>query len=293
MEAFYAVLEDEASRETLLALMAFRILGPRRVRLPRNTPAYWAAIRRIERELMVEARTSPVPVLDGFLNRYYLAPLGFPLRLEAHLLNILNTFALEQYRYHQSGASVQVEPGDVVMDGGGCWGDTALYFAQRAGPEGKVFSFEFARSNLEILKRNLDANPSLKARVAVVEQALWSRSGECLRFNESGPGTALTPGGTGVQQAWTCALDDLVEREGLNRVDFLKLDIEGAELSALRGAEGTLRKFRPKLAISLYHQLSDFVEIPRFLSELGVGYRFVLDHFTIHQEETVLFATAR
>ena len=68
------------------------------------------------------------------------------------------------------------------------------------------------------------------------------------------------------------------------------MDVEGAELRALRGAEMTIREHRPKLAISVYHQPEDIYSIPRFLAELGVGYTFYLDHFTTHGEETVLFA---
>jgi hypothetical protein len=72
-------------------------------------------------------------------------------------------------------------------------------------------------------------------------------------------------------------------------VDFLKLDIEGSELSALKGAQRTLERFRPSLAISLYHSLDDFVSIPAFLNGLNLGYEWYLDHFTIHREETILF----
>ena len=69
------------------------------------------------------------------------------------------------------------------------------------------------------------------------------------------------------------------------------MDIEGAEIAALKGAEAALRRFRPKLAISVYHRLSDFWQIPRYLESLGLGYKFHLRHFTTHVEETVLFAT--
>jgi hypothetical protein len=54
-----------------------------------------------------------------------------------------------------------------------------------------------------------------------------------------------------------------------------------------------LRRFRPKLAVCVYHNLEDFWAIPRYLDGLGLGYRFYLRHFTIHPEETVLFAHAK
>ena len=75
----------------------------------------------------------------------------------------------------------------------------------------------------------------------------------------------------------------------VERVDFLKLDIEGSELGALEGAKETLREFRPKLAISVYHKFSDFFEIPAFIDSLGLHYDLYLDHYTIHSEETILY----
>lgn len=63
-------------------------------------------------------------------------------------------------------------------------------------------------------------------------------------------------------------------------------------MDALRGAERTIRSDRPRLAICVYHSLQDFVRIPKWIASLGLGYRFYLDHFTIHAEETILFARA-
>jgi hypothetical protein len=71
------------------------------------------------------------------------------------------------------------------------------------------------------------------------------------------------------------------------------MDIEGAELEALKGSEGVLRQFKPKLAITVYHDFKDFWTIPQYLDSLGLGYRFYLRHFTIHAEETVLFASVK
>ena len=70
------------------------------------------------------------------------------------------------------------------------------------------------------------------------------------------------------------------------------MDIEGAELEALKGATNTIQTFRPKLAISVYHRTRDFWEIPQWIDSLNLGYQFHLRHFTIHAGETVLFAIA-
>ena len=88
----------------------------------------------------------------------------------------------------------------------------------------------------------------------------------------------------------TLSIDDFVKEEKLPKVDVIKMDIEGAELDALRGAEETIRTFKPRLAISVYHKPKDIVDIPLYLNDLGLGYEFFLDHFTIYEGETVLFA---
>jgi FkbM family methyltransferase len=159
-----------------------------------------------------------------------------------------------------------------------------------------VRTFEFEPANLRRMRANLELNAPLQGRVDVDERALWRTAGDQLRFTSFGPattvGTAAAGGANGgdALQVPSASIDALVEEGALDRVDFLKLDIEGAELEALRGAQATLRRDRPRLAIAIYHKPEDWTTIPRFVDGLGVGYRFSLGHFTVHAEETVLFA---
>ena len=71
------------------------------------------------------------------------------------------------------------------------------------------------------------------------------------------------------------------------------MDIEGTEPFALKGAEKTIRKFRPKLAIAIYHSMGDFINIPKWILELNLDYEIYLGHYTIHSEETIIFAKPR
>jgi len=84
-----------------------------------------------------------------------------------------------------------------------------------------------------------------------------------------------------------------VESGEVKRIDFLKLDVEGAELDALRGGLNSILRFRPKMAISLYHKPNDLFEIIRFVSRAFPFYELYLDHYTIHREETVLYCRLR
>lgn len=293
-ETLYTQLGDEASRRCLVQVLAFRALGHRKVKLPLSTPEFWAGLRRVEALASPTDRISP-RFLDWSLSLISVHELGFPVALYTLPMAAYVQFALRQYLCDTPRGPIgAIAPGACVIDGGACWGDTALLFSHLAGASGRVFSFEFVPGNLEIFRRNLALNPELQNRVAIVEHALWSKSGETIGYDPNGPGTKIAPGAASEQAtAVTLSIDDLVATRELSRVDFIKLDIEGAELPTLQGAEQTLRRFQPDLAIAVYHSLEDFHAIPRYLASLGLGYRFYLRHFTVHAEETMLFASAR
>ena len=181
-------------------------------------------------------------------------------------------------------------PGDHIIDAGGCFGDTALGFARVASKKGHVYTFDPLQKHCAIMRESFAMNPTLAPRISIFELGLSDENHE----GSPSPATegVINPGanifGSGVA---TRTIDSLVAECALPRIDFIKMDIEGSELAALVGAEAALRRWRPKLAISLYHRPEDFFTIPLWLDSLGIGYRFFLDHYSIHHEETVLFAT--
>ena len=110
----------------------------------------------------------------------------------------------------------------------------------------------------------MSLNPELSQRINLVKMPLWSKSGEQLFVEGSGPGTRVSPNASRPDAARleTLTIDDMVRNEKLDCVDSIKMDIEGAELESLRGAENTIRQFRPKLAISVDHNLMTFGKPP-------------------------------
>jgi FkbM family methyltransferase len=278
-ERTFELLEDDASRRLLVKLITFNIVGAHHCRLPLSTKEYWQNRKELRRYIKRRNAVRGIPTF-GALDLFDYDGV----QMVTHSLQVLNTFVVEQYRCKRAGIGVQ--SGDVVIDGGACWGDTSLYFARCAQ---RVFAIECMPFNLEVLRRNLAMNPELASKITVLEKALWDKSREELLFESAGASSHIKSEGAGIRVE-TEALDELVRAQKLSRVDFIKLDIEGAELNALRGAEETLHRFRPRLAICVYHSLADFVRIPEWLASLGLGYRLYLDHFTVYGEETILFA---
>jgi FkbM family methyltransferase len=280
LERSYIRFADGYSRDLFIELLCFRVLGPERVKLTRNNDDFWKK-RQLAQSRCIQSHSATV---DGWRLHHY--RIDEASSLHGHAMNVLHTFFLEQYAFRHGAIEIAAGPGDVILDGGACWGDTTLYFARKTGERGKVFAFEFVPDNLALLQRNMEENTCCAGPVEVARLALWDRSGEKLWFDPSGPGTRLDTGKFSVDSV---SIDDFARSRDV-RVDFIKLDIEGAELKALMGAEQTLRKYKPKLAVALYHKPEDLFTIADYVEGLGLGYRFFLDHFTIHQEETVLFA---
>ena len=292
LSSTYSHMEDHDSRSILIDILVYRMLGFRKVKLPLSQEGYWFKTRAFVHSLIKESRTIQISMNGWILNCFRLNQIGFPIALFSTPDGILITFILRQYEYQRKRPGVLAQRGDYVIDAGGGWGDTALYFAHQVDSDGKVYTFEFIPSNIKIIKQNLELNPGLMSRIDIVPHPLWEQPGVTLFSNDNGPGSTVreTPRDMSDLRISTLSIDDFVKRNRIPKVDFIKMDIEGAELSALRGAVETLKTSKPKLAIAVYHDVNDLVQIPKFLSELNLGYRFHLNHYTIHSEETVLFA---
>ena len=292
-ETLYGLLENTESRDLLIDLVVYRMLGHKRVKLPINNPSYWGNLKK-SAELEKKDQVLEVSYINnGRLTYFDLSPVGMDIKLYFSQMGILTDFILEQYCYKSPDKVIKVLPGYTVIDAGGCWGDTALYFALRSGPKGKVYSFEFIPGNLKIFRQNLSLNPSLAPNIEIVANPVWETDNKDFYYTDRGPASSVSFEKTGTDSTLikSKTIDALVKEKQIERVDFIKMDIESAEPYALKGAVETIKRDKPVLAIAIYHSLSDFVSIPQYIHSLGLGYKFYLGHYTIHEEETVIFAT--
>jgi FkbM family methyltransferase len=124
-------------------------------------------------------------------------------------------------------------------------------------------------------------------QITLVPAALGKASETARAESRSGQMTSLAIDAHGGEEFRIESLDAFLAGEP---VTFLKADVEGMEMPLLRGAAGTIRKYRPKLTICVYHYPSDIPVISHYLKSLVPGYRFALRHHSPQFMETVLYA---
>lgn len=288
------LLDDSYSTNNLVDILAYKILGPYKYKMKLSSSDYFSEIEKMKELAEVNNLIKP-NFYDYELKLHNLEQLGFEAKLYHTHKAIYTNFVLKQYEYEFEDIVIKAEPGDYVIDAGACWGDTPIYFADLVGDNGKVFAFEFVPSNLKVFNQNLEINPNLEKRIEIITQPLHSSPGQEFYFIENGPGTKVFMQKTldlDFEIVLSSSIDHFVKANKIEKVDFIKMDIEGAETEALKGSVETIQKFKPKLAISIYHSEDDFVSIPQWINNLNLGYRFYLDHYTIYKEETVLYCIA-
>lgn len=190
--------------------------------------------------------------------------------------------------------------GTAFVDGGCFDGEDSLYFAQWCrGEYSKIFAFEPDSSNQKICKQT--AREHQIAEFHLIPAGLSGKSGDAMILRGGSGATSRIIGeieggisdGRALEEEQqkehtrVVALDDMV---GDTTIGFIKLDIEGFEMSALKGAEKTLLRDKPFLAVCVYHKPGDVLEIMDYLHALIPEYRFWLRHYTVIQDDTVLYA---
>ena len=176
---------------------------------------------------------------------------------------------------YESG-NVTVRPGDTVFDCGAHVGAFTRYALQRGA--GHVIAIEPDPVNVYCLRENFAAEIT-SGQVTVIEAGVWdSKTNLTLSQPEGHSGSKSfvlksEEDKEGVEGVPVLPLDDIVEQLNLSQVDFVKMDIEGSERHALRGAKRTLEQFKPRLAICTYHRPDDPTVIPAVIAEVRNDYR--------------------
>lgn len=221
---------------------------------------------------------------DGVLRAF--AENQFP---EDHILRFL--YAEEQEKYAYFAFPSLYRRGTAFVDGGCLDCSTDRAFAEWCGGDySRIFAFEpDPKSYAVCLEKGRDIRG-----LRLIQAGLSDRAGTAAFFaaGSSGAGHLHTPRDAPSAQKITIRTTTIDEAVGGETVGMIKLDVEGAELAALRGAERTIRRDKPLLAICAYHLPGDTFALMDYLERVVPEYRFWLRHHAgFAALDTVLYAS--
>ncbi|AQR96989.1 FkbM family methyltransferase [Clostridium saccharoperbutylacetonicum] len=204
--------------------------------------------------------------------------------IKHRLTNDFECLLYENNQYFVSDI-IHINEKEIFLDGGAYVGDTIeafLKFSEKSFE--KIYSFEPDKSNVAKLK-DFIVNNKIEDKVIVEAKGLHSNT-EILNFSSKcGSGSQISDNG-----------DDTIEVVKIDEyfnnvpVTFIKMDIEGSEMDALRGAQETIKKNKPKLAICCYHKIDDLWEIPLMIKKILPEYKIYMRHHSKYLYETVCYA---
>lgn len=188
-----------------------------------------------------------------------------------------NTYLFER-------AYLALTESEIFVDAGAYTGDTIEGFLVAVRGKFKhIYSFEPDPLNYqEILKRIDRIQPdyiaSLRNKISIINKGVWSEDAQLYfstatehdlggHFVESGLGTNLENAKS--NKVLVTSIDSSTNQDAT----FIKYEIEGSELEGLKGAEKTIEKNKPKLAVAVYHKPEDLLVIPRYVRKLDLGYK--------------------
>jgi FkbM family methyltransferase len=181
---------------------------------------------------------------------------------------------------------------ECFVDGGGYTGDSILDFLRETNNKfKKIHSFELLKENYETIHNTLMPVPNhLKDNILVYNLGLYDKEGQ-IKFEFPSQDFAAVRVSEKAETAYIgqiTSLDKILTPS--EKVTFIKMDIEGAELNALKGAKEIITTHKPKLAICVYHQITDLWEIPLYIKSLVPEYKIFIRHHTPMSTETVCYA---
>lgn len=175
---------------------------------------------------------------------------------------------------------------EVFVDCGAYHGENLVELQKLCRKDGKArikkaYEIEADPKNIPDLRENI----SNINNICIIDKGVWNKSGFLLLDDKESKSSKVVESG-GVQIP-VITIDDMV---GDDAVTFIKMDVEGAEFPALEGAINTIKRNKPKLAISIYHRPEDLIKISAWIRALDMDYKFYLRCYSRTGCETILYA---
>lgn len=172
---------------------------------------------------------------------------------------------------------------DAFIDLGTYDGQNIIDASQKFGVLSKVIAFEPDPGNLEKVRNRIDWY-ALAAEAIIFPCGVWEKT-QILHF-ASGNGESCAISDQGNLMIPVVSLDDVLIKVVPG---FIKMDIEGAEVAALKGARNYISTYKPSLAISIYHSPDHLFEIPLLINSWHLGYKYYIRFHGNNLFDTVLY----
>ena len=247
-------------------------------------PFFWANLPSKTIEQAKQVKSAFALWADDFSRQEYLAQLRWRIWGDFESLSP----PVQQESYFPEDI-FQLEPAEHFVDCGAYDGITIRQFLNKQTTfTGRILAFEPDPANFANLKRyisNLDL--SLQDQLEVLPFAIGARH-ERVRFDATGTmGSTITDSGSIEVDCFP--LDELFQDHEFMPT-YLKMDIEGAELDALKGAQKTIHRLSPALAVCTYHHYDDLWRIPAYIHSISNEYSIFLRPHEIEGWQLVCYA---
>lgn len=177
--------------------------------------------------------------------------------------------------------------GGIFLDAGACFGDSTLVFLEHYHPC-KVIAFEPSVQNRKIFESVMQLNHIQDERYELSPLCLGN---ECSVIDGAdGGGADYSPmnANNGTIRVEITTLDNFCKKKTLSNIKLIKADVEGMGLDLLLGAKETIRRNRPVLSLSLYHNQKEMFGIYKALREWTLDYHFIVRNLTLFGETTLI-----
>ena len=268
---FYDMLKDDISKKFFKKATIYRYM----------LAFYPEAFGNIKNSMHLIFKYSIVNIFYWIFKRILFIIQRFKYPLEIEVFITFYIFGLKQYNIKDI---FEVKNDAVVFDIGAFKGDTAYFFSKKCSNKARIYAFEPDENNYKILLKIKD---KYKLNNVIASNILFSNSETEINF------LSMDLNRPAVKMKST-TIDKFVEENNIEKIDYIKMDVEGAEKNILEGAIKTIKKFKPSLAIAIYHGgklfMEDFYNIPIFIKNIiNEYYEYYIRTFHPAGLETILF----
>ena len=268
---FYDMLKDNISKKFFKKAIIYRYM----------LAFYPEAFGNIKNSMHLVFKYSIVNIFYWIFKRILFIIQRFKYPLEIEVFITFYIFGLKQYNIKNI---FEVKNDAVVFDIGAFKGDTAYFFSKKCSNKARIYAFEPDENNYKVLLKIKD---KYKLNNVIASNILFSNSETEINF------LSMDLNRPAVKMKST-TIDKFVEENNIEKIDYIKMDVEGAERNILEGAIKTIKKFKPSLAIAIYHGgklfMEDFYNIPIFIKNvINEDYEYYIRTFHPTGLETILF----